>query len=291
MLRYAWLWFLVRVVGRAPDWFLMAAADLGGMLLWYASPRVRAVTTDHMRHVLGTLSTANERTRAAKGCVRTAGRYYADFCRAPHRPTGAAFDELDAVEGLDRWFEALDRGCGLIVCSAHLGNPEFFVRAVGQLEIDLLVLTEPLSPPRVHRLVHEARAARGVRFMPAGLSAVREAITHLKQGGVLAVLGDRDVLHNGRPTVFFDERARLPSGAVDLSLRTGAPILPVFVTRTPRGRYRVYIDEAFQVQRTGDHEADIEAGMRQVAAALETGIRRAPDQWFPLQPVWSGLAL
>lgn len=290
MLRYAWLWFLVRVVGRAPDWFLMAAADLGGMVLWYASPRVRAVTTDHMRHVLGTLSSAKERTRAAKGCLRTAGRYYADFCRTPHRPSGTAFEELDLVEGLDHWYEAYDQGCGLIVCSAHLGNPEFFSRAVGQLGFDLLVLTEPLEPPRVHRLVHEARSAPGARFVPVGLGAVRESIAHLKRGGVLAVLGDRDVLRNGRPTVFFGERARLPSGAVELSLRTGAPILPAFVTRAD-GRYRVHIDPAFHVRKTGDHEADIEVGMRQVAAALEAGIRRAPDQWFPLQPVWTGLAL
>ncbi|MGE0228017.1 MAG: lysophospholipid acyltransferase family protein [Dehalococcoidia bacterium] len=290
MLRFAWLWFLVRVMGRAPDWFLFAASSLGGIVLWYASPKVRAVTTDHMRHVLGTASSEQSRIRAAKGCVRTTGRYYADFCRVPHRSSGRAFDELDSVEGLEHWFEAYDRGCGLIVCSAHLGNPEFFVRAVAQLGIDLLVLTEPLSPPRVHRLVHEARSAPGARIMPVGLSAVRESITHLKKGGVLAVLGDRDVLHNGRPTVFFGERARLPSGAVELSLRTRAPILPVFVTRV-RNRYRVHIDPAFQVLATGDHEADIEAGMRQVAAALEAGIRRAPDQWFPLQPVWSGLAL
>jgi lauroyl/myristoyl acyltransferase len=53
----------------------------------------------------------------------------------------------------------------------------------------------------------------------------------------------------------------------------------------------VYIDPPFVLKRTGDREADLDAGMRAMAAALEAGIRRAPDQWFPLQPVWSGLAL
>jgi lauroyl/myristoyl acyltransferase len=289
--RYLWLWLLVHVIGRAPKRFLYVAADIGGWIMWLGSRRVRAVTEDHMRHVLGVRGSAGARKRAARGCARAAGRYYADFSRTPHLPRGAAFDEIESIEGLEHWFEAYDRGCGLIVCSAHLGNPEYFVRATAQLGFDLLVLTEPLSPPRVHALVHEAREAPGARFMPVSLAAVREAIAHLKRGGVLAVLGDRDVLHNGHPTVFFGERARLPTGAVDLALRTGAPILPAFVVRTPEDWFRVYIDPAFALERTGDRDAELDAGMRAVAAALEAGIRRAPDQWFPLQPVWSGLAL
>jgi KDO2-lipid IV(A) lauroyltransferase len=281
----------VHVIGRAPRWFLYACADLGGLLIWAGSSRVRRTLDDHMRHVLGVRSSPRERSRAARGCARAAGRYYADFCRVPNLPAGAAFDELDSIEGLQHWFDAFDRGCGLIVCSAHLGNPEFLVRATAQIGFDLLVLTEPLSPPRVNALVHEARSAPGVRFVPVSLGAVREAIAHLKKGGVLAVLGDRDILHNGHPTTFFGERARLPTGAVDLALRTGAPILPTFVVRTPEGRFRVYIDPPLTLKRNANREADLEAGMRAIAAALEVGIRRAPNQWFPLQPVWSGLAL
>lgn len=291
MLRFAWLWFLVRVLGRLPARTGVVIANVGGTLTWYASPRVRRVTADHMRHVLGPLSTRRDRDRAARGCVRSAARYYADFARTPHLPIEAAFDEIESIEGLEHWFEAYDRGCGLIVCSAHLGNPEYFVRATARLGFDLMVLTEPLSPPRVNEFVHRMRAAPGARFVPVSLPAVREALVHLRKGGVLAILGDRDVLHNGHPTVFFGERARLPTGAVDLALRTGAPVLPAFVVRTEEERFRVHIEPAFTLQRSKDREADLDAGMRTMAAALEKGIRLAPDQWFPLQPVWSGLAL
>lgn len=291
MIWFGWLWFLVYVVGRAPRPVIYALADIGGMVLWVGSSRIRRTTTDHMHHVLGVRSSAHERARAARGCARTAARYYADFCRGPHRSQSAAFDDIESIEGLEHWYEAYDRGCGLIVCSAHLGNPENFARATAQLGFPLLVLTEPLSPPRVNAFVHRVRSTPGARFAPVSLTAVRDAITHLRGGGVLALLGDRDVLHSGHPTTFFGERARLPTGAVDLALRTGAPILPAFAVRTEAGRFRVYIDPAFVLKRTGNREADLEAGMRTMAAALEAGIRRAPDQWFPLQPVWSGLAL
>ena len=286
---YAWLWFLVHVMGHLPRRALYVAADLGATLAWVASPGIRRVTTDHMRHVLGAGSSRREQHRAARGCVRATGRYWADFCRGPHLPPDALFDELESVEGLSNLFEAYDRGCGVIAYSAHLGNPEYVVRAAARVGLNPLVLTEELSPPKVNALVHEARSTPGTRFLPVGLSAVREAIAQLRGGGVLAILGDRDILANGHPTAFFGERASLPTGAVDLALRTGAPILPMFVVRTRSG-FAVYMEPAFTLVRSEDRAADLDAGMRRVAAALEAGIRRAPDQWFPLQPIWSGLA-
>ena len=36
----------------------------------------------------------------------------------------------------------------------------------------------------------------------------------------------------------------------------------------------------------GDREADVERGMVTMVAALESGIRRWPDQWFPLEAIW-----
>jgi KDO2-lipid IV(A) lauroyltransferase len=143
----------------------------------------------------------------------------------------------------------------------------------------------------VHDLVHEVRASPGVRFVPADLKGVREALAHVRKGGVLAILADRDIMRNGPPVTFFGERARLPSGPIELALRTHAPVLPAFVLRASGDRYRVFIDPPLDFERTGNREADLAAGMRNLAATLEVGIRRAPEQWFPLQPIWSGLAL
>ena len=291
MLRFVALWLLVRVIGRWPARLLYVFADIGGTIVWIGWPRLQRVTRDHMRHVLGGRAGERDVTRAARACLRSAARYYADFARAPHEPPGEALLAVDEYEGIEHFFEAYDRGCGMIVCSAHLGNPEFLVRAVAGLGIELLVFTEPLSPPRVHDFVHELRQAPNARFIPGGRAAAREALTHLRRRGVLALLCDRDVLGSGRPVPFFEERARLPSGAVELALRTGAPMLPAFVLRSGPGRYRVVIDRAIALRRTGNHEADVDAGMLAMARALEAGIRRAPDQWFPLDPVWRGLAL
>lgn len=285
--RYAALRALITAGGVVPPRVLEALAAAAGTLAWMCSARVRTVTRDHMRHVLGSVPrTAID--RAARGCARTTARYYVDFARTAHDKSHA-LDELRAVDGIDHFFAAYDRGCGVVLLSAHLGNPEALAGALGALGLPLLIITEPLRPPHVHELVHRARAAPGVHFVPASLTAVREALTHLRAGGIVAILGDRDVLGTGTDVPFFGERASLPSGAIELALRTGAPVVPAFVIRQHDGGFRAVLLPPLDLPRTGHHATDTSNGLLLAARALESGIRLAPEQWFPLQPVWTGL--
>ena len=188
-------------------------------------------------------------------------------------------------------FDAWDQGCGVLLVSAHLGNPEIITQALGPFELAPMVLTEPLQPPRLHEFVHRVREHAGVAFVPANRPGIRRAVAHLRAGGVLGMLADRDVLGSGRPIPFFGERAVLPWGAVELARRTGAPLVTGFVYRSGIASYRVVLAPPLDIPRTTDRDADIREGMQLVVARLEQGIRRAPEQWFALSPVWSGIPL
>lgn len=293
MVRLIGLWLLVRVAGRLPAAVLYRAADIAGTLAWYASASVRATTRDHMRHVLsrgadGPLS-ASEVDRAARGAVRSAARYYADFGRASHLAPGEAFAEVESFEGINHYFEAADRGCGVILFSAHVGSPEYIFRSASYLGLEMVVLTEVLSPPRLHDFVHRVRAIPGVQFVPADGSGLRTVLATLRAGGTVAILGDRDIQDSGTRVTFFGERASLPSGPVQLARRTHAALVPVFGTRLGPARFRVTFDAPLELPRSADREADLVAGMRVFARAIEKIIADAPDQWFALHPVWSGL--
>jgi KDO2-lipid IV(A) lauroyltransferase len=289
VLRLRLLRLLVRIADRVPVSVLYAAAGVGATIAWFTSSTLRGVTRDHMRHIAPAAASRRKIDTAARGAVRSAAYYYVDVARyAALRPEDS-FDHVDTIEGIDALFDAYDRGRGVILASAHLGNPEFIAQALAPL-FDTVVLTEPLQPPALHDYVHEVRAHTGVRFVPADRSGVRTALRHLRCGGVLGLLADRDVLGTGEPFPFFGERASMPRGAVELAWTTGAAIVVGFVIRSTPGRYRVTLREVQVPTRStgsGDRAADIELGMRQVVAALETGIRAAPDQWFALSPIWT----
>jgi lauroyl/myristoyl acyltransferase len=293
MLHFAMLWLLVRVLGKLPRRALYAGADFAAALAWHLSPRLQATTRDHMRHALADGSgepvvALAHVDRAARGVVRNAARYYADLARAPRLTAVEAFDEIRDFEGVNHLFEAYDRGCGVILLSAHLGSPEYVFRAASYLGLEMIVLVEVLSPPRVHALMDQVRATPGVRFVPADRGGVRESLKVLRAGGIVAILGDRDIQGTGISVPFFGERTSLPAGPVQLALRTNAALVPTFVLREGAERYRVVFHAPLRLEHSGNRETDLTAGMRQVASALERGIAAATDQWFALHAVWSG---
>ena len=283
---YWFLWTLVNVGGRMPMRVQYGAGWVGGMLAWYLSRRVREATQDHARHVLGPGAPQSLVDRTARSCARTNLYYYADFARFGVHPPESVFDLFDEVHGVEHLVNALDEGHGVVLVGAHLGNSEVIAQAAAPFGVCLAILTEPLEDQRVHQFVHRIRGARGVRFLPANSHGLRQSISHLKAGGALGLLVDRDVLGTAKPFPFFGERAPIHDGAVELALRMKSPMFIVWTPRRAWGRYSLYIERIDLPEPTGDREADVERGMVTMVAALESGIRRWPDQWFPLEAIW-----
>ena len=293
MIRVWFLRALMWVAPRVSVGVLYVLADAAGSVAWVVSRRLRTVTRDHMRHALGGLASPREVDRAARGCVRSAARYYVDFARYAELAPESAFEQVDEIEGVPELFTAYDRGQGVVLASAHVGDPEFIAQALGPF-FDLMGLTEPLQPRQLHELVHEVRERSGVRFVPAGVSAARESMRQLRCGGVVGMLVDRDVLGGAPEFPFFGERAPMPTGAVELAWMTGAAVVVGFVTRTTAGRYRIVLREVAVPHRedgSGDRAADVEVGMRSVVSAIEVGIEATPSQWFALSLIWGSHGL
>ncbi|MEX2373367.1 MAG: lysophospholipid acyltransferase family protein, partial [Dehalococcoidia bacterium] len=253
---------------------------------WRVPRGIRATTRYHARHVLGPAAPQRTVDAVARACVRSNLYYYADFARFGTTEPEQVFDEFDSMIGIEHLFDAIDGERGVILVSAHLGGAEMLAQAAAPFGICLGIVTEPLSPPRLQAYVQQNRSARGVRFFPADRSGLRMSIGHLRAGGTLGLLVDRDVLGTAEPFPFFGERTRLPSGAVELARRTGAPMVAAWVPRTGPARYALHIEPVAMPPATGDRDADLESGMRAMVATLESGIRRWPGQWFPLAPVW-----
>lgn len=280
---------LMLVLPRVPLRILAALVWLGGGIAWYASRDVREATTDHMRHVLGREAGRGAIEARARDCVRAAAWYWVDLACIPRLTAEQTFDRLDSVEGLETLFEAYDAGQGVLLLSAHLGNPEVFAALLPRLGLPTAIFVEPLEDARVHALIEGQRERAGARMLRPDTSGVRAAIAHLRCGGILGGLADRDVLGTGTPHLLFGERARLPDGLIEIGLRSEAPVVVGWVTRTRPGRYAAVLERIPLPPRTGDRHADLEAAEAAYIRALERAVSRTPGQWFALAPVWRGL--
>src|SRR5262249_26311363 len=71
-----------------------------------------------------------------------------------------------------------------------------------------------------------------------------------------------------------------------IALRMRAPLVPVHAVRTANDSSTVTIYPPIHLVSTGDRDRDTREGTQLVAHILEEMIRKAPEQWVVLQPIW-----
>jgi KDO2-lipid IV(A) lauroyltransferase len=186
------------------------------------------------------------------------------------------------AEILDR---ALAEGKGVIVVTAHFSNWDILAAAAAVYGYAVNAVTNELSGG-LNRLVIRSRERIGMRMIPVGSSAARRILRALQRNELVALVCDLYRGENGVPVDFFDRPTLLPSGPAALALKTGAPIIPVWVERQPNNGYVARVEAPLEVVRSGNLPADIEATTHRIAAFFERIIRQQPDQWFVFLPLW-----
>jgi KDO2-lipid IV(A) lauroyltransferase len=135
--------------------------------------------------------------------------------------------------------------------------------------------------------MNEIRKEHGIEMTPISMSSLRQAMTRLRRGGVVAIAADVPV-EGGEELIFFGHESQLPVGHARLALRTGAQMLVGVSHRTGEGSYRADLALAPQPESTGDQKQDSVRWAQDSLAMLEDYIRRWPEEWMMPVPVWSG---
>jgi lauroyl/myristoyl acyltransferase len=284
--KYIGLRAAAAVVPRLPEGVAYGAAGPLGTLAWVLTPRRRAAVLDNLGHVLAPGTPPETLNRVTQSVYQNIVRYYVDLLRSPHADVLRLRRERLHAEGLDHLQTALTAGRGVIIATVHYGAPEVALQAARGWGLSFFVLTEPIQPPELSDLLLRVRSSHGHRFMPAGLPGVKEAVRTLRRGGAVLLVVDRDIQENGICVPFFGFPARMPSGAVELSRMTGAPIVSTVSRRLQGGGVHLVIEPALEQQRTASRSADLKTNVARLIARFEPHIRRDPAQWIVLERIW-----
>jgi KDO2-lipid IV(A) lauroyltransferase len=284
--KYLLFWFVFRVLGLLPLPALYWIADVAAAIGFRAARGARAAVLDNLRHVMPE-ATEERRTEVAKQSFRSVAYYYADLAHLPRMDMSRFIEERLILHGVEeRLLPAMRRGEGAIMLSGHYGNPEFVLQAAIPLGIRGSAVTEPVEPPRLAKMMNDIRSTHGVEFLPVGVSGVKHMIRTIRGGGAIALMGDRDIEGPRMLLPFFGRPAWMPTGPIELGLRTGVPIYPSFCWRRERYRIEAFFEEPLEIERTEDLEADVRSAALKWIARFEHYLREDPGQWFVLERIW-----
>lgn len=189
------------------------------------------------------------------------------------------------VRGVHHVREAVKGGQGLVIASAHFGPFDASWQIGRILSLNITAPAEHLKPERLYQYMCSLRANPWIRLLPIDRPLLG-LFRALHRGEAVAVAADRDITHSGIIVDFFGAPARLPDGHVQLALRTGANLITCYAVRQPDNSCLVQIEPPVEMEKSGDFERDVRANVRKVVARMEGWIRRYPEQWLMLHPVW-----
>jgi len=102
----------------------------------------------------------------------------------------------------------------------------------------------------------------------------------------VGILSDQDGGKKGEIVEFLGRKASTPKGIAHFSLRTGAPIFPVFIVREHGPYHRIVVEDDISVMRSDDLEKDVHEILQRFADALVKYVTKYPGQWLWLHKRW-----
>jgi len=211
-------------------------------------------------------------------------KYLVDFFRLPKLEDDLAAKRIQ-IEGRENLERALKEGKGVIALSAHLGNWELGAAVTASLGHPFNVIVLDHKYKRIDDFFTNQR--RICNEIPILLgNQLKNCFRVLSNNELLAIMGDRDFTQNGVETDFFGRPAILPKGPASLSLKTGAAIVPTFLTRREGERFVLTFEKPIAVKITRNKDEDAKNIMKEYFSIFERYIKAFPDQWFAFTKLW-----
>ncbi len=265
---------------KGPSWFVEWSPYFFGLSAAALVPKARRSVLANLRRIRGPKGVASDVIDVARtftgyaGCLAeglgAGGRH------GHKRPSALVF-------GARNMEMALALKHGVIFVTAHTGGWESAGPVLAKEHgLRMLMVMNTERDPGAQALHDTARKQAGLGFVHVGRDplASLDLLRHLRGGGAIAMQIDRVPKGvRGRRVRFLGEDGTVPEGPIRMAAASGAPIVPIFCSRTGYREYAFELHDAIHVARRPT-EAEVDEAATKMADALSSFLKRNPTQWF-----------
>ncbi|MCO6431719.1 MAG: hypothetical protein J5J00_12750 [Deltaproteobacteria bacterium] len=171
----------------------------------------------------------------------------------------------------------------IVTLTGHLGNWDLLAAYIIASGIAVTTIGREARSHSLQAILADIRATYGIKTIwRSNSSGVKEIVSDLKSGRVVAALIDQDTDVSSSLIPFFGVPVRCPSGLVAIGKKMDAIITTAFITRGSDSRYKVHVKRL-------DAEKSIEEILHEYHIELEKHIRHHPEQWVWIHKRWRTL--
>ncbi|MBF0572571.1 MAG: lysophospholipid acyltransferase family protein [Desulfamplus sp.] len=191
------------------------------------------------------------------------------------------------IIGLENLKQAYKKDKGVLVILCHIGNWELLVASIALTGYKSSAIYRKLDFEPLERLTLEMRQKYGTRMIPLK-GATKKIEERLLDGELVGTLMDQSVdpwWYKGVFVDFFGRATCTTKGVASLVLKTGTTVVPAYIIREGFNHV-MYFEPEIPTVYTGDKIKDIEINTQNYTSAIESIVRRYPDQWFWIHNRW-----
>jgi len=190
------------------------------------------------------------------------------------------------IEGLENLTNALEKGSGAILFSAHFGNweliPFILSRELGE---NIYSIARKMDNPLTEDIVLKFRSFMGSEIIYKE-GSLRKMLRVLGDNKLVYLLVDQNTIsREGVIAEFFGKKVVAVTSVAQIYLKKKVPVIPLFIN------YRedsivLKISKEINLTKSGDHNKDIAACTQYCLSLVEEEIRENPEQWFWFHDRW-----
>lgn len=268
-----------RFIGRLPEplarWLFRLGADK-------ASDQGRGMEQlrRNLSRVVGPENVTRELVRDS---MRSYARYWLEAFRLPEmmKDPGLKTQLASSVIGMAALDRSLASGRGVILTLPHSGNWDMAGLFLVNHHGTFTTVAERLRPEVLYEAFIDYRESLGFQVLPltGGAQPFPQLRKTLEAGGVVCLMGERDLRNTGVPALMFGEETSLPAGPAKLARETGAALHVAHAWYPEEGGWGFSISDEVEV-------GDLAETVQRIADLFSANIAAHPADWHMLQPQW-----
>ncbi len=215
------------------------------------------------------------------------------LCRAVSNNAGRTLIELYAGQpfqeraraapisgpGLAALEQAREQGRPVILMTGHFGNYDAGRANLIARGHKMGALYRRMANPYFNDHYVRTISAIGTPLFEQGRRGMAQMVRHLKQGGIIAIVGDLHA-HGGKELTFFGQPAVTATAPAELALKYDAVMIPIYSIRRPNGlNFDIVMLDPIP-------HSDPLTMTQNINDGLEALVREHMEQWFWIHRRW-----
>lgn len=287
LLQYGALRTWALIIGCFPIETNLRTARLLGRVWWWIMKRHRDRAMDNLRPALGgRYSEAELRAIARRSFQHFAQVYLVEVLMTPRLINRWSWPRYVELHGLGPALRELLRGRGVLMLTPHFGNYELLGHTIAELGLPMTAIMRPLDNALITDYLVRTRRAGGVELL-FKKGAMQQAGKVVGRGEPLSFIADQDAGRKGVFAEFFGRAASWYKSIGLLAMHHRVPVVVGCAARIGSGfHYRISVQRIIQPEEWAERDAPLQWITDTFAAAMETAIRRHPEQYLWMHRRW-----